>query len=61
MKQVDVAAIYGDRVYITEIESYARVKSVSIGHGGAQYELSWFSNGDLKTGWFMADQFEERA
>lgn len=35
MAQVEVAAKYGDRVYITEVETFARVKSRSASDTGA--------------------------
>lgn len=46
-----------DRVVIPDLENAkAVINQICIGRIGTTYEVRWFHNGDLKSGWLTEDQ-----
>jgi len=59
MNLADAKFSLGQTVRIIKLEEEAAITGIMLEMHGITYRLSWFANGDLKTGWLFPDQIEE--
>ena len=60
--KLELKALPGERVKIPELEQKAIIRCVTVNQGGTvQYEVHYFANGDRKSCYLYADEFESVA